>query len=358
MFGIYKIFLSFLCNFDNFNKQSYDIFLGALDLKKGLFILLFACAGQLYAYEYSNVDCPTHASAELLVWQLRQGASENWSQEISPPDTIKSIKIRSIPFKWKTGFRIGLGHKFDYDCWDSVFTYTWYQTTGRDKAFIASGGVFSSFLGNFFATNTTGNSDFGPNYRNANIKWKLLFNTADVELGRSFIINPVLQLRPYIGMKLSSIQQRIHSFWFNPTNANTFNFATENLKYNFWGIGPTVGLCSKWCIYESVDNVFSLIANVSGSAMWGHWSFKDLYENNAPSSIAIHLSNINGAATMGRGLLGFEWKTCFTGSDLSLRLGYEAQVWFNQLQFYSLNMGRLNNLMSLQGVVLGLGFNF
>ena len=32
-----------------------------------------------------------------------------------------------------------------------------------------------------------------------------------------------------------------------------------------------------------------------------------------------------------------------------MRLGYEAQYWLNQMQFYAYNMGRLNNVTSLQG---------
>jgi len=92
--------------------------------------------------------------------------------------------------------------------------------------------------------------------------------------------------------------------------------------------------------------------------MWGHWTFSDVYENNIPTIIHIYNRDINSAATMLKGLLGIEWSGCIIGAQTNIRLGYEAQVWFNQLQYYNYNMGKLNNLMSLQGAVLDFSINF
>ncbi len=61
---------------------------------------------------------------------------------------------------------------------------------------------------------------------------------------------------------------------------------------------------------------------------------------------------------MARGVLGLEWVQYGSEITTSLRLGYEAQIWLNQMQFYSYNMGRLNNLMSLHGGVFELSLNF
>jgi hypothetical protein len=103
-----------------------------------------------------------------------------------------------------------------------------------------------------------------------------------------------------------------------------------------------------------------LFGTPSGSLMYGRWTFEDVYENDGPTSITepsrtlitIHSCPITGAATMLSGAMGIRWTQRFSKATLMVCAGYEAQVWLNQMQFYSYNMGRLNNLMSLHGGIL------
>lgn len=333
------------------------------DLKKGIFLSLFiltiAFTSQLYGYQYTKGS--TFVFSDLLFWRVREGSAENWAQVITPKGAHQSAKLVDAPFDWNTGFRVGVGYNSCHD-WDAVLYYTGFQTKGVNQA---TGDVFSAFLGNFFANNTDGAS-FGPHYRNAHIQWKFFFNTVDLELGQTFKINQILNLRPFIGLKTAFINQDIDTNWQNPSTTisevsipiTTFTSATENLKNNFWGIGPSLGLNTTWPIYKISKGAFNIFGNFSGALLWGHWSFKDRYKNNTPSSISINVSNINGAATMARALMGVGWDGYLSWADINVRLGYEAQVWFNQMQYYSFNMGRLNNLMSLQGGVLDFCFNF
>ena len=100
--------------------------------------------------------------------------------------------------------------------------------------------------------------------------------------------------------------------------------------------------------------------------MYGNWNFSEVYQTDGPTSttiptpstIAINEDPIHGAATMLRLALGVEWEQPGHRVSTRVRLGYEAQVWLNQMQFYSYNMGRLNNLMSLQGGVLEFGLTY
>lgn len=325
-------------------------------MKKGIFLTLLVFASQLHGYQYA--DDSTFVFAEALIWKFRAGSADNWAQEISPAGTDRTARILGVPFKWQPGLRVGVGQN-NCDDWDTVFSYTGFQTKGKSQASPTSGSVYSPFLGNFYINNTNGAGISGPIYQSANIQWKVLYNIFDLEIGRKFAVDPFLKLRPFIGLKGGSINQTIHSNWQNPSVATTFTSASENLKNNFWGIGPSIGLDTTWAICQSSYGSFNLFADISGSLLWGHWRFKDQYENNTTASVAVHLRPINGAATMARGLLGIEWTHCLsTESSLTIRLGYEAQVWFNQMQYYSFNMGRLNNLLSLQGGVLNLRFNF
>lgn len=328
-------------------------------MKKGILFSLLAFTTQLYANAHADYSDSSFFFSEALVWKLREGSDDNWAQEISPAGTTeRTAKIFGVPFKWSPGFRLGIGYNNCYNDWDSIFSYTWFQTKGSSQAAATSGGIFSPFLGNFYINNTNGAGIRGPDYRSASIQWKVLFNVCDLEVGRTLQIDEFFKLRPFIGIKGGSINQNINSNWENPTVATTFTSATENLKNNFLGIGPSLGLNTTWSLCSTPKFGFNLFGNFSGALLWGHWRFKDVYTNNTPASVSVNVRPVNGAATMARGLLGIEWVGCVAGANMAVRLGYEAQVWFNQVQYYSLNMGRLNNLMSLQGGVLGVEFYF
>lgn len=319
-------------------------------MKKIIFIFLLTFTSQLYAYQFT--DGSASVFAELLIWKLREGSADNWAQNISPSGLYQTVKLFEVPFNWKPGVRIGL----DYNCndvWDSVLYYTRYETNAVNHA---TGIIYSAFLGNFYINNTNG-GDFGPHYRAGGVQWKFLFNTVDLELGHTFKIDQILKLRPFLGLKTAFINQDIHTNWQDPINAAGFTSAIENLKNDFWGIGPAIGLNTTWSIYKDPRYSFNLLGNFSGALLWGHWRFNQYYENNTPATVTVYNNNITGAATMARGILGIEWVGCLSKTDIAVRLGYEAQIWFNQLQYYSYNMGKLNNLMSLQGGVLNFAIN-
>lgn len=324
-------------------------------MRKGIFLSFLILSSQLYGYQHINDN--TIVFSDLLLWKLREGSADDWAQQISDPGVVQTAKLLEVPFRWNAGFRVGVGRRSCNHLWEGILSYTRYQTTGLQVANAPSGGLYSPFLGNFFANNTDG-SGFGPNYKNAGIKWKLSFNTFDLTLGRRIKIDPILILRPSIGLKAAIINHHIGSNWETPTIPTTFTTATENLKNDFWGIGPSLGLDTLWPIYQTSACAFNLFGNFSGSLLAGRWRFSEQYENNTPTSVQVLVSDVNGGAPMATALIGFAWARHFSSANLNIRLGYEAQVWFNQLQYYSLAMGRLNHLMSLQGGVLDFYVNF
>lgn len=299
------------------------------------------------------------AFIEALYWQMRQGGDENWAQILTPATSPQSVEVQGVAFKWQPGLRFGMGTKLPHDQWDLLFYYTRYQTKCTDSISTTAGGVFSSFLGNFFVNNTDGGSiSNAAHYRSANLKWKFFFNTIDLELGRKFTIDQNLFFRPFIGLKCGIINQHIFTKWNNPINVSNFTAATEDLKNDFVGIGPTLGFESKLRVYNSTASTLHILGNISGGLLWGHWSFSDVYQNSAPLSVTVLTRDINGGCTMTRALLGVEWGKRFNNSSVGVRLGYEIQAWFDQVQYYSYNTGRLNEPTYLQGGVLGIYCNF
>ncbi len=322
-------------------------------MKKLIGLLLLVLSMEV-VHAATSPNQSTFGFIDLLWWQVREGGAENWAQLITPAGVQRSAQLIDAPFPWNPGIRVGIGHEFDQNGYDISLAYTHYQATASNQV---SGIVYSAFVGNYFVNNTNGAS-FGPTYNNANIRWQFFYNTIDLNLGQNFKLDPVLQLHPFIGLKGASINQNIYTNWLNPTTPTNFTAATENLKNNFSGIGPTIGVDSTWALFADAHQALSLIGNVSGGLLWGHWSFNEVYANNTPITVTTSVSSVNGVSPVIAGLLGFQWNKHFTKADISIRIGYEAQMWFNQMQLYTLSAGRQNKSVSLQGGDLDFRFNF
>jgi hypothetical protein len=299
-------------------------------------------------------DPSSFVFVDYLLWQVRESGADVWAQTLVTSGQQTAAQINDAPFAWNSGIRIGLGHEFNDKAYDLALAYTHYQTGAFDQT---SGVVASSFDGAYFANNTNGAS-LGLTYNNANIHWQFFYNTLDLMLGKSFKIDSLLKLHPFLGLKTASINQKIYTNWLNPTIPTTFTAATEDLKNDFWGIGPILGVDTTWSIYSSPNQAFNLIGNISSGLLYGHWHFNEVYNNNVPTTIAVSVESVNGASPMTAGLLGFQYRRQFSKSDFSLSLGYEAQIWFNQIQFYSLSMGRANRPTSIYGANFNLRYNF
>lgn len=301
--------------------------------------------------------------ADFLFWTVRESGSDNWGINFSSDTNQEVNDVLSVPFEWSPGVRFGVDYALSHDGWDMKGNYTRFSNQGNDQA-SSSTGISSPFLGNFYVNNADGATvEASPRYANAKVKWTVHFDMLDWELGRKYWVSSALAMRPFAGIKGGRIHQKIHTNWNNPINvtpATTFVEGKENLKNNFWGLGPSVGIDSVWKLGSIRKHTFSLFTDFSGAILWGRWSFKDVYQNDQPQKVSIGTSDITSATSMLRALFGFGWKANFIQDrfSFSARVGYESQVWLGQLQFYSYNTGRLTNPLTLQGATIDLIFNF
>jgi len=309
-------------------------------------------------------DCTSFdVFADLLVWSAQESGTENWAEVITGGSGVPEIcDIRDVGFGWDPGFRIGLGYGLMHDQWDTQLYYTWYNTTGSDHVASAPGSVFSAYLGNFYVNNPTGAGIKGVAYQNASIRWKIDFNMFDWELGRAYWVSKALSLRPFLGLKGGWIHQSVHSKWQFPTltTGTAFTTGTENLKNDFWGLGPSGGIDMKWNFLALNRHSFSLLGDFSGAIMYGHWTFDDVYINDIQQKIIATLSDNNSAASMLRTFMGFGWdiNSRCDRYQFSTRLGYEMQFWLDQLQLYVFDTGRLDNELTLQGGTIEFNLDF
>lgn len=297
-----------------------------------------------------------------LIWTAREAGTDCWAEGITSGKSFISNNLEPVCFGWDLGCRIGAGFEITHDAWDTQLFYTWFKTQGSDYASRGPGSMHSTFLGNFYVNNPQGAGITGPAYESASIQWAIKLQIFDIELGRNFWMSKSVELRPFIGIKGGWIDQCIHSKWYKPQldKAPFFNLGIENIKNNFGGIGPEMGINTTWVLVAGKHNSFSFFDDISGAIMFGHWSFGDVYTNDINDKIIIASQPINGGASMLRLFAGLEWNAQWRQNRYHwcTKVGYEAQCWLNQLQFYSFTGGRLCNQLTLQGVAFEFCFGF
>lgn len=307
---------------------------------------------------------PFNVFGDVLIWWANESGAENWAQVFSTTDVGINVDVLQVSFGCDVGFRVGIGSCISQDQWDTQLYYTRFRTQDKDGA-STTGEIASAYLGNFYIANDDGTKT-GPAYQKARMKWTIDFNTFDWELGCNCCLCGDFSLRPFIGLKGGWIHQTIRTHWQTPIFPSPdpffpptpFDTGQETLKNDFWGIGPSAGLNTKWELCGFCSHVFSLFGDFSGALMYGRWTFEDDYENNILEQVVIDVSSINGAATMVRGFMGIGWDFDCDTWCFALRVGYEGQIWFDQLQLYTLNSGRMNNPLTLQGGTIDIQFHF
>ncbi len=298
--------------------------------------------------------------ADALWWQMRESNATNWGQILYPDSTNETITYLHVPFKNSPGLRAGVGLSGHDNPWSIFLYYTGYQTRGTSQASTDTGQIHSAFSSAFYANNPQGNGITGPYYHQAAIQWNLNYNTIDLELGRLINLSKLIDFRPFIGLRSGIINQSMDSQWSNPPPGQgniipTFTNATERIENNFKGIGPSLGLDATFHLYSSATAAFNLIGNVSGAFLVSHWTFGDHYQNNTPQSISTVSDSLSSATSMVKEYIGLEWSFSHKNANWNINIGYEEQVWFNQLQYYSFDMGKTNDTLYLSGLVFGVG---
>ncbi len=284
---------------------------------------------------------------DLLVWYASEQTSSSWANVIAEEETyITEFKAEGAFFDWNLGFRFGVGYQMEYDGWDTQLYWTWFRTKASSSIPSNRHTVFSEFFGSFIDLSIA---------ESAKLHWTLLYNMFDWELGRGFFVSKNLMVRPFIGLKGGWINQTIHSEWENVRSLTppiVFYFPSkENLKNNFWGIGPSGGVNTKWKLRNFKTHFPSLFGDFSAAMMWGTWECKDQYTNPTPKQIDVHMNNSQLGALMVRGFMGFGWDVDCNGgkSHFSTQLGYEMQLWVNQLRIPTFQQLRLHGDLTLQG---------
>ncbi len=298
--------------------------------------------------------------ADFLVWFASEEPSSAWGSIAGStfnPLIVDTFEAKGISFGWDFGFRVGAGTKLKYDHWDTQLYWSWFRTIAHSSIPTTNSLILPEFFGGFVN---------GDHAKNGKLHWTLLFNMCDWELGRRYEIGKRLSLRPFLGLKGGWINQTIRSLW--QVNAREVQGVTlpvdysakEDLKNNFWGIGPSVGVNSMWNLVHFESHALNLFGDFSTAMMRGTWMCKDRYSNPTPYEIFVNMKNTSLGALMMRGFLGFGWDAYWNREKyhFAAKLGYEMQLWLNQLRIPTFQQIRLHGDLSLQGGTFNCRFDF
>jgi len=292
--------------------------------------------------------------ADFLFWFASEETASIWTNVFSIGFNTSTFEAKGFDFDWDYGFRLGAGYNFVYDQWDTQLYWTWYRTQSHDSV---SPKPNSTVIPEFEAGLLSRNNAAG-----AHIGWTIQLNMIDWELGRKYWVSNDLSLRPYIGLKGGWIDQSLRLRYEDliVNNVNTDTVGKERLKNDFWGIGPVGGLNTKWRLRNFGTHFPSLFGDFSVATMWGTWKLHDRYRDETGLVSTTHFKTLTLGAIMFRGIVGVGWDAqfCRGKCHFATSLGYEMQLWVNQLRLSTLQLLPLHGDLTLQGITWNTRFDF
>ena len=280
-----------------------------------------------------NEDCnpcqPTcsraYIGAELLYWRAFQNGLDicvptDVSDTVTDGEVISTFRGEGHEpnFEWHPGFRINVGFEMpSCNKWDIATTWTHFHSH-----------VHGSHHGD------------RPH-------WNINLDVVDVVAGYRLDLGDCFTVRPFAGLRVARIDQKIHIVDFaDGTDFGDLISEDVNNKERFRGIGPLLGLEANW----NMGCNFSLYANASISWLYGKFhvrqtEFEDVVGASNFCEVEKHLNGTQAIADVG---LGIRWQTCFCmNTQLIIQLGLEHHRYFDHnrigcygdLSFDGLNLG-------------------
>ena len=267
-----------------------------------------------------------------------------------PPRPSNTYTEPNVYFGWSPGLKVGVQYK-QPGFFDTKLYWTYFSTKTREAITAAPNEIILPEFFNGFTSLSLFNA--------AQLDWRLILNMVDVELGHQFNPLETLIVHPFIGVKGGTINQSIHSSWQENEFNTTLYSATENLKNNFVGVGPSFGIESVWQLYKNI----TIRSDFATALLWGHWNIKDDFHRPAALAGLISERTISSNTTnsmlgsfMTRGFMGLEW-TFKAKALVTIKAGYEMQFWSNQLRLPVFQALPIHGDLTLQGATCGILIN-
>lgn len=275
-------------------------------------------------------------------WNAHEDGLEFVVENEVPPSQFQGNLVdadyKNPHFSWNWGFKVGAGYGMQRDGWDIDILWTHFQTHAKKNVQADSDTTLLPLWSGF--ASTAGGTLTATN---ANAHWKLHLDLIDLELGREFWTSKWLTLRPFVGLRGVIIHQKYNITHQGGSWGIAPNFLTNkvHLKDYFKGIGIRAGLNTEW----ELGWGFSAFGNAAVSIIYGRFNVKDKEKNYtaaAPftsSEVVDTEDHFRASRAITDLALGLQWRDNFWKDRLGLTvaLGWENHLFFNQNEFYSVN---------------------
>ncbi len=307
-------------------------------------------------------------TGDFIYWTMRMDGLA-YAITGSSDGTVNASKgaTQYPDWKWKPGFKVGLGLNLPHDGWDVYAEYTWLHsrawdstsTNDNNKGVIPTWNI--AHLDQLSLGIDTINS--------TRSSWRAHFNTIDLSLGRNYFISKFLTLRPFIGFKGSWINQiyRVRYTISETQLDSTFRMKNDQ---RFWGIGLRAGLNTSWHLTQS----WSIYGNMALSTLWSQFKVQrrdtrfdtaNNGSNTPPLNTLINVTKseddfhtIKGIIELGLGIRG-EWWFLEDRYHFLVQGGWEEQFWINHNNLMKLTFAQSNHDdLVLQGLTIKARFDF
>lgn len=305
-------------------------------------------------------------STSFLFWQ-----GKLWGLEFSAKSFLGNVpgsseqtfeqKLFVPDFAWRPGVKVKLGYNLCHDQWDLLGDWTYYheECTSLKKHFnsqIVPEGLGVIPLWHYPFVEIVGGNEGNPlRFKSSSANWRMDFNSFDLELGRFFFPVQSLPMRFKVGAKGSLIRQFYHVDYddgfpilaINPNTSETQIFEFPSSKFRVgtdqWGLGPRLGIESKWNFWRG----FNLIGNGAFSVLCSFFDLKTVYDDilvPSVNSLFVMEEHFHELTPVCEAMVGIDWGTCFCNKFFfGFAMGYEWQYW------WSMNHARRNYVQTLPG---------
>ncbi len=307
--------------------------------------------------------CNVFVSGSFIYWQpiqenMELGVVSNTTDDL---DLVNGDDV-DLHFRYKPGFKVGLGLNFDYDHWDTFVEYTWFRATEHVEKNLDCNNPDIALLPAWQIPNF-----LNPQYTSGSEKWRLRMDLVNWDLARSYFVGKHLCFRPFIGLRGAFIRQNVDVDYTNVTPSDLLIWPSTcvNESSRSWGIGPRMGLSSNW----NFCNGFRLYGNGDVDVLFTQYDLRSK-QSSAVTTANRYIVRKDDANYLRTHLdlgLGLGWGTYLDCKKyhLDLSADYSFQVFFDQNMFrntvsaQAVGKGILpNGNLYLQGLTVTARFDF
>lgn len=279
----------------------------------------------------------------------------------------------NVKYDWDWGFKARLGYQFDHDHWDASLRYNWFSSSagntvsaGNGQSLIPLRSDGNQLLAGVipgsntqvfdFCTRATANGSFG-------------FQTVDLDLSRAYFTSSKLSFRPNVGLRSAwiNIAEKVE-YTGGTASGTNFGLGANNVSVKdvckTWGIGPRLGVDSKW----HLGHGFSIFGDVSASLLYSYYKINHVSKYSqfeATNFVNVSAKDHQFIPNMDL-FLGIRYDSCINDNKqhLGIGLGWDTQYWFSQYRRMQpvsrdqIAFGITSRNMSVQGVSLTVDIDF